>query len=58
MDRTVCREEVLSHLEDHIKIKFQAETPSEPPAKEITEYFHVMGLPTFVAGAEGVMPLS
>ncbi len=49
MDRTVLQdEEVLSHLEDHIKIKFQAETPSEPPAKEITEYFHVMGLPTFV----------
>ncbi len=49
MDRTVLKdEEVLSRLENHVKIKFQAETLSESPVKEVVEYFQVMGLPTFI----------
>ena len=49
MDRTVLKdEEVLSRLKDHVKIKYQAETLSEPPVKDVVEYFKVMGLPTFI----------
>lgn len=49
MDRTVLRdEEVLSLLEDHVKIKYQAEVLSESPVKDIVEYFQVLGLPTFI----------
>jgi len=49
MDRTVLKdEEVLSRLENHVKIKFQAESLSESPVKEVVEYFQVMGLPTFI----------
>ena len=49
MDRNTLRdEEVLSRLEDHVKIKYQAEVLSESPVKEVVEYFQIMGLPTFI----------
>ena len=49
MDRTVLKdEEVLLRLKDHVKIKYQAETLSESPVKDVVEYFKVMGLPTFI----------
>lgn len=49
MDRTVLKDEaVLSRLSDYVKIKYQAETLSEPPVKDVVEYFGVMGLPTFI----------
>jgi|GEM_PF-203141 len=49
MSHTVLKdEEVLSRLKDHVKIKYQAETLSESPVKDVVEYFKVMGLPTFI----------
>lgn len=49
MDRTVLRdEEVLSRLENHVKIKYQAEVLTESPVKDVVEFFNVMGLPTFI----------
>ena len=49
MDRTTLHdEEVLSRLKEHVKIKFQAEALTEPPAKEVVEYYKVLGLPTFI----------
>lgn len=49
MDRTVLRdEEVLFRLEDHVKIKYQAEALSESPVKDVVAYFEVLGLPTFI----------
>lgn len=49
MDKTVLKDkEVLDRLENHIKIKFQAEELTEAPAKDVVEYFKVIGLPTFI----------
>ena len=49
MDRTTLKDDaVLSRLENHVKIKYQAEVLTESPVKEVVEYFKVMGLPTFI----------
>lgn len=49
MDKTVLKDaEVLECLENHVKIKYQAEELTEAPAKDVVEYFKVMGLPTFI----------
>ncbi len=49
MDRTTLRDDdVLSHLENHVKIKYQAEVLHESPVKEVVEYFQILGLPTFI----------
>jgi len=49
MDRATLRDErVLSRLENHVKIKYQAEALSEAPVKDVVAYFHVLGLPTFI----------
>ncbi|MFA7692820.1 MAG: cytochrome c biogenesis protein CcdA [Candidatus Hydrogenedentales bacterium] len=49
MDKTVLKDEaVLQQLEDHVKIKFQAEDLSGGSVQEVVEYFGVLGLPTFV----------
>ncbi|NLV44688.1 MAG: thioredoxin fold domain-containing protein [Candidatus Hydrogenedentes bacterium] len=49
MDKTVLKDaEVLERLENHVKIKYQAEELTEAPAKDVVEYFKVMGLPTFI----------
>jgi thiol:disulfide interchange protein len=49
MDKTVLRdEEVLSKLDGYVKIKFQAESLTEPPVADVIDYFKVLGLPTFI----------
>ncbi len=49
MDRTVLRDDaVLSRIEGHVKIKYQAETLTESPVREVIEYYQVLGLPTFI----------
>ncbi len=49
MDRTTLKDEaVLSRLQNHVKIKYQAEVLTESPVKEVVEHFKVMGLPTFI----------
>ncbi|MCK5861116.1 MAG: thioredoxin family protein, partial [Candidatus Hydrogenedentes bacterium] len=45
---TLQDEEVLSRLEDYIKIKYQAEVLGESPAKDAVEYFQILGLPAFI----------
>jgi thiol:disulfide interchange protein len=49
MDRTTLRAaEVTDALSGYIKIKFQAEDPSESPAREVMQRFGAVGLPTYV----------
>jgi thiol:disulfide interchange protein len=49
MDRTTLRDaEVTEALANYVKIKFQAETPDEPPARQVMQRFDVVGLPTYV----------
>lgn len=49
MDKdTFPNEAVKEKLKDYVLIKYQAERPGESPAKEIMEYYSVMGLPTYV----------
>ncbi|MCK5708735.1 MAG: thioredoxin family protein [Candidatus Aureabacteria bacterium] len=44
--RTLSDPDVVRTLEDFIKVKFQAENPSEPFTKEVLDHFGVKGLPT------------
>jgi thiol:disulfide interchange protein len=49
MDRTTLRNpEVSQALANYVKIKFQAEDPDAPPAKEVMERLGALGLPTYV----------
>ncbi|MFM2082603.1 MAG: hypothetical protein RL380_1294 [Verrucomicrobiota bacterium] len=49
MDATVFnRDHVQRRLKDFVVVKYQAERPGEPPAREVLDYFHVLGLPTYV----------
>ncbi len=49
MDHKVLKDaEVLSRLQEHVKIKYQAESLSEPSVKDVVEYYKVLGLPTFI----------
>lgn len=49
MDKTVLREPaVLKRLENYGKIKFQAETLSDPRVQAVNEYFEVHGLPAYI----------
>lgn len=49
MDATVFNQDAVERrLKDFIVVKYQAERPNEPPAKEVLDYFNVMGLPTYL----------
>jgi thioredoxin:protein disulfide reductase len=49
MDTTTLKDpEVTAALADYVKIKYQAEQPNEPPAKDILQRYHSVGLPTYV----------
>jgi thiol:disulfide interchange protein len=48
MDRTTLADPaVKAALDGYIKIKFQAEQPDEPPARQVMERFEAIGLPTY-----------
>ena len=49
MDRTTLRDpQVTGALSNYIKIKYQAESPDEPPANAVMQRFGAIGLPTYV----------
>jgi thiol:disulfide interchange protein DsbD len=49
MDRTTLADPaVKTALDGYVKVKFQAEQPDEPPAREVMERFGAIGLPTYV----------
>jgi thiol:disulfide interchange protein len=49
MDKTTLRDpEVTSALAGYVKVKFQAEDPESPPAKDVMKRFGAIGLPTYV----------
>jgi len=49
MDKTTFKDpEVRRRLEGFVEIKYQAEKPNEPPAKDVLDAFKVIGLPTYV----------
>jgi thiol:disulfide interchange protein len=49
MDKTTLADpEVGAALAVYIKIKFQAESPDEPPAVDVMRRFEAIGLPTYV----------
>jgi thioredoxin:protein disulfide reductase len=49
MDKTTLKDpRVTAALKNYVKIKYQAETPDEPPAKDVMERFGAIGLPTYV----------
>jgi thiol:disulfide interchange protein len=49
MDRTTLKDpDVVSALAGYVKIKFQAETPDESPAREVMDAVGAIGLPTYV----------
>jgi thioredoxin:protein disulfide reductase len=49
MDKTTLEDpEVTSALASYVKIKFQAETPDQPPARVVMQHFGAVGLPTYV----------
>ena len=49
MDKTTLADpEVEAALAGYIKIKFQAESPDEPPAVDVMRRFDAIGLPTYV----------
>lgn len=49
MDKTTLADSaVTGALSNYIKIKFQAENPDEPPAKQVMQKFGAVGLPTYV----------
>lgn len=48
MDRTTLRDpSVQSALDDYVKVKFQAEDLSVPPARQVMERFEAIGLPAY-----------
>lgn len=49
MERTTFRDpKVRAALEGFVKLKYQAEEPERPPAREVLRHFEVHGLPTYV----------
>ena len=49
MDKTtLANAEVKSALSGYVKIKYQAEQPDAPPAKDVMKRFNAVGLPTYV----------
>jgi thioredoxin:protein disulfide reductase len=49
MDATTLKDQdVTTALSNYVKIKFQAESPDESPAKEVMARFGAVGLPTYV----------
>jgi thiol:disulfide interchange protein DsbD len=49
MDKTTLADsQVTSALDGYIKIKYQAENPDEPPAKQVMQRLGSVGLPTYV----------
>jgi|TARA_B100001964_G_scaffold210246_1_gene244435 thiol:disulfide interchange protein len=49
MDQTTFKDPtVTAELDAYVKIKFQAEDPSSPPAKDVMDHFDSVGLPTYV----------
>jgi thiol:disulfide interchange protein len=49
MDKTTLADaDVKAALAGYVKIKFQAEQPDEPPAKDLMQRFDAVGLPTYV----------
>ncbi len=49
MDATTFRNaQVNERLAQYVKIKYAAETPAQPPAKDVLAHFGVLGLPTYV----------
>jgi thiol:disulfide interchange protein len=49
MDSTTLKKPaVIDALGGWVMIKYQAETPGQPPAKALLDEFGVLGLPTFV----------
>ena len=52
MDETVFNQTAVEQsLQDFVVVKYQAERPNEPPAREVLDYYGAMGLPTFVVMA-------
>ena len=48
MDQTTFEDpEVLTRIENYVKIKFRAEDPSASPAKQVLDQFESIGLPTY-----------
>ena len=49
MDKTTLQNgEVKSALDGYVRIKFQAESPDEAPAREVMQRLNAVGLPTYV----------
>jgi len=49
MDLTVFNQSsVQQRLKDFVVVKYQAESPNTPPAREVLDHFGVMGLPTYL----------
>jgi cytochrome c biogenesis protein CcdA/thiol-disulfide isomerase/thioredoxin/DsbC/DsbD-like thiol-disulfide interchange protein len=49
MDATTLSDAaVTGALEDYVKVKFQAESPDQSPAREVMQRFGAIGLPTYV----------
>ena len=49
MDATTLKDQdVTAALSNYVKIKFQAESPDESPAKDVMARFSAVGLPTYV----------
>jgi thioredoxin:protein disulfide reductase len=49
MDKTTLADPaVRAALDGYVKVKFQAERPDEPPARDVMERFKAIGLPTYV----------
>ena len=40
--------EVKQQLKNFVVVRYDAEQPNESPAREVLDYFGVMGLPTYV----------
>ena len=40
--------EVKLQLQNFVVVKYDAEQPNEPPARDVLDHFGVMGLPTYV----------
>ncbi|MDR3460545.1 MAG: cytochrome c biogenesis protein CcdA [Verrucomicrobiae bacterium] len=49
MDFTVFNQSnVQRRLQDFVLVRYQAERPNEPPAKDVLDHFKVLGLPTYL----------
>jgi thiol:disulfide interchange protein len=49
MDRTTFRDPAVQEkLREFVVVKYQAESPNEPPARDVLDFFGAGGLPTYV----------